>query len=263
LVVKKLTPGQRNDFSNLHEDFLYPGDKNPLSLSRYYSITLHCLFHLSMFPFDKQRCNINLGVPFNLMPYINIVLEDATHHLPITMIQYKYVGLDYNTSLPASDEITVQVQMDRMFINYLATTFLPTLCLIAIAELTLFIDTTHFEATIMVALTSMLVMYTLYQSISATLPQTGYFKMIDIWLLVGLTLPFFILIVLILVDSYRLNDTGNHIMKVAPLEKDLKSPKRRRKSLNILKWSQFLFPLSTLAFIVIFSTVAIVYSCKN
>jgi hypothetical protein len=263
LVVRKMTSGQRNDYSNLHEDFLYPGDKNPLSLSRYYSITLHCLFHLSMFPFDKQRCNISLGVPFNLRPYINIVLEDVQQYLPITMIQYKYVGLDYNTSLPASDKITVQVQMDRMYIHYLATTFLPTFCLIAIAELTLFIDITHFEATIMVALTSMLVMYTLYQSISTTLPQTGYFKMIDIWLLVGLTLPFFIIIVLIVVDSYRLNDTDNHIMKVTPLEKDLKSPERNRKGLNILKWAQYLFPLSTLVFIVIFSTVAIVYSCLN
>jgi hypothetical protein len=263
LVVRKLTPGQRNDYSNLHEDFLYPGDKNPLSLSRYYSITLHCLFHLSMFPFDKQRCNISLGVPFNLRPYINIVLEDALQDFSITIIQYKYVGLEYNTSLPASDMITVQVQMDRMYVNYLVTTFLPTLCIIAIAELTLFINTTHFEATIMVALTSMLVMYTLYQSISNTLPQTGYFKMIDIWLLVGLILPFFIIIVLILVDSYRLNDTYNSIMKDTPLEKDLKSPERRRKSLNILKWAQYLFPLSTLALIVIFSTVAIMYSCPN
>ena len=49
--------------------------------------------------------------------------------------------------------------------------------------MTLFIDASHFEATIMVALTSMLVMYTLYQSISATLPQTAYLKMIDYWLL--------------------------------------------------------------------------------
>ena len=45
------------------------------------------------------------------------------------------------------------------------STFVPSCCLIMMAEMTLFIDVSHFEATIMVALTSMLVKYTLYQSI--------------------------------------------------------------------------------------------------
>ena len=54
-----------------------------------------------------------------------------------------------------------------------------------IAGFTLFIDFSHFEVSIMIALTSMLVTYTLYQSISAYLPQTSYMKMIDIWLFGG------------------------------------------------------------------------------
>jgi hypothetical protein len=42
----------------------------------------------------------------------------------------------------------------------------------------------------MVALTSMLVMYTLFQSVSDDLPQTPYLKMIDIWLLAGRLVAF-------------------------------------------------------------------------
>ena len=56
-----------------------------------------------------------------------------------------------------------------MFGHVFLTTYASTTCLIIIAELTLFIDVSHFEVSIMVALTSMLVMYTLYQSISQTL----------------------------------------------------------------------------------------------
>ncbi len=74
---------------------------------------------------------------------------------------------------------------------------MPSLCLIIIAELSLFIDSSHFEANIMVALTTMLVMYTLYQSTSSTLPQTPYLKMIDVWLLAGLIIPFLVFIVMI------------------------------------------------------------------
>ena len=72
--------------------------------------------------------------------------------------------------------------------------------------MTLFIDVSHFEATIMVALTSMLVMYTLYQSISATLPKTAYLKMIDYWLLGGLIIPFIVFNALIVIDILLLRN---------------------------------------------------------
>ena len=48
------------------------------------------------------------------------------------------------------------------------------------AVLTMFIDESHFEATIMVALTAMLVLYTLFQSISEVMPTTSYLKLIGI-----------------------------------------------------------------------------------
>jgi len=46
-----------------------------------------------------------------------------------------------------------------------------------------------------VALTTLLVMYTLFQSISNTLPQTAYLKLIDYWLIFSLVLPLVIFIV--------------------------------------------------------------------
>ena len=63
------------------------------------------------------------------------------------------------------------------------------MCLILAAEITLFIDDIHFEATIMVALTSNLVMYTLYNTIQEQLPPDSNLKLIDAWVLHGLTMP--------------------------------------------------------------------------
>jgi hypothetical protein len=260
LVAKRIKPGKHNGIVNIHEDQIYPGTENPLSLTRFYTITLQCLFDLTMLPFDKQLCDISLSVPFNMKPYINIVLHEASESLPITMIQYKYRGLENNTSLPASDEMTVHVKMERIFISYLATIFLPSLCRIAIGQLTLFIDVQHFEATIMVALTSMLVMYTLYQSITSILPETAYLNLIDIWLVAGLILPFFIFMVLIVVDNCTLIDTDMVTRKVKPLqawEKTMMSQEKKRRGLTVLRWSQFLFPIFTTVFVLIFMVIAV------
>ena len=63
----------------------------------------------------------------------------------------------------------------------------------------------------MVALTTMLVTYTLYQSISQYLPQTSYMKMIDIWLFGGLFFPFMIIAILIIMDSLTMKEKNRVI----------------------------------------------------
>ena len=109
--------------------------------------------------------------------------------------------------------IQFNILLQRMFFYHLAATYLPTICLLIIAEITLFIDESHFDTTVMVSLTSMLVMYTLYQSISGTLPQTAYLKMIDVWLLFGLMLPFVIFLFQVLnqllMQTLDLADSNN------------------------------------------------------
>ena len=104
------------------------------------------------------------------------------------MDNYKYK----NNNL-TQDEIEVYIKLRRKLSHHVFHTYIPTSCLAMIAGFTLFIDVSHFEATIMVALTSMLVIYTLHQSISATLPLTSYMKMIDVWLFAGLIIPFVII----------------------------------------------------------------------
>ena len=74
--------------------------------------------------------------------------------------------------------------------------FVPSICLILAAELTLFIDEARFEALIMVALTSNLVMYTLYNAIQEELPENSSLKLLDIWLLHGLVMPMVVFSVL-------------------------------------------------------------------
>ena len=48
-----------------------------------------------------------------------------------------------------------------------------------------------FEATVVVNLTVMLVLVTMFISVSEGLPKTSYIKMIDVWLVFVLLIPFF------------------------------------------------------------------------
>ena len=92
--------------------------------------------------------------------------------------------------------ISLVVQLERISAPFWMSLFVPSICLILAAEVALFIDETHFEALIMVALTSNLVMYTLYNAIQATLPDDSSLKLIDMWLLHGLVMPMIVFLVL-------------------------------------------------------------------
>lgn len=49
----------------------------------------------------------------------------------------------------------------------------------------------YFDAAVMVSLTGMLVMTTLFLNVSSSLPPTDYIRMIDAWLIFGMIMPFF------------------------------------------------------------------------
>ncbi len=201
-----------NSVEVVNENLVYSGEENPLRLDKMLSMTLACKFDLTMFPFDVQHCPLTISVPFNLKPHVRITLTDILSSRKIALTQYFFSGFEIKDSCKSliqtsgtDDCIMVNLKLKRDFVYHLTATYLPTLSLIVIAELTLFIHESHFEATIMVALTSKLVMYTLYQSVGTTLPQTSYLKMIDIWLQMGLIMPFFVILILMIRDSTSLD----------------------------------------------------------
>ena len=119
--------------------------------------------------------------------------------------------LEYDNDTFSKPTAEVNITLCRKLSYHIVNTYIPTFCLILIAGFTLFIDFSHFEVSIMIALTSMLVTYTLYQSISGYLPSTSYMKMIDIWLFAGLIFPFFIITILIIMDSLVIKEKNQVI----------------------------------------------------
>ena len=79
-----------------------------------------------------------------------------------------------------SERIHLAIDIERKTGPFWISLFVPSICLIFAAEITLFIDESHFKATISVALTINLVMYTLYRTIQDKLPENALLKLIDI-----------------------------------------------------------------------------------
>ena len=152
------------------------------------------------YPFDTQKCPIELIRPTDFYHQFVMKWLEPPEIRNVTITEYKVLqNVEYEDS--TSSSIVLKVALCRKLSYHIFNIYLPTLCLDIIAALTLFVDLSHFEANIMVALTSMLVTYTLYQSISAHLPPTSYMKMIDIWLIGGLLFPFCIIVILVILDT--------------------------------------------------------------
>lgn len=155
------------------------------------------------------------------------MLKDSIHISPNRveylgsdkLVQFEVTNVEMIQGAP--NYIYVEITLRRMISYHVVSTFGPTLTLLMIAEVTLFISETHFEATIMLAITSMPVMYTLYQSASSSLPKTAYVKMIDTWLIFGLVVPFIIFLILTLIEMLNDDDDDEEHIDKKVDEKEL------------------------------------------
>merc|ERR1712098_449521 len=86
-----------------------------------------------------------------------------------------------------------------------------------------------FEAVITVNLTSMLVLTTIFIDVSNNLPQTSYMKMIDVWLLFNLILPFLVVLIHTRMDTLRQDEDNKKEKKTMEVKKvDIKQEKNKQ-----------------------------------
>ena len=235
-TVKVLRRGnqQHNPLKEIDEDYLYPGKENPFLMTNRMVVKLGCKFSLETFPFDSQLCPIKLNKGMEQEPQFSLKWDKPpSMKSTIKLMQYNIKDLYFNNTNEIQNEITVNIKLQRKLSGHIFNIYIPTLCLVLIAWFTLFIDYSHFEATIMVALTTMLVIYTLHQSISATLPATAYLKMIDVWLFGGLIVPFIIIWILMILDYLVMKET-NKVKDFQKKDENIWNPKYFIKVMRII-----------------------------
>ena len=187
------------------------------------------------------------------MVYLKVGSIDYQGSLKLLQFNVNNISM-YSTN--NDSRIEVKFELQRMYMYHLVNTYMPTVCLVAIAEITLFIDETHFESNIIVALTGMLVMYTLYQSISVTLPQTAYLKLLDYWLIFCLIMPFVIFMIEVFWELQMQNKSkifclnkGKDNLKVKNLKSTIKKKTNRNCTRYLVLGITVLFTASYILYI--------------
>ena len=107
----------------------------------------------------------------------------------LTQYIIKNWTLDYVDKSDPSRGINMMLVFRRRIVNAILTIYLPTILVLCIVYATNFFKEFFFEAIVSVNLTSLLVLTTLFISVSGSLPQTAYIKMVDVWLIFAQAVP--------------------------------------------------------------------------
>ena len=213
-VKKTQLTGTPLSHSYLYEGKQYEGKDNDIILVGSLDGKFSCTYNLQNYPFDTQVCSIIMKLPQHLQDNLQITESSIEYKGEEQLVQFRIQDVDIEHN--EKSLIEIKVILKRIPLYHIFVTYIPTTCILIMALVTLYIDEHHFEATIMVALTSMLVMYTLFQSIAQDMPSTAYLKLLDYWFIFGLVMPFIIFIILVSWELIRVKNL-NQIKPMTPI----------------------------------------------
>ena len=114
--------------------------------------------------------------------------------------------------------VYMTLKLKRKVVTELLTTYLPTILLLLITFTTIFFEKGLFGDVIAVNLTIMLVMTTIFTSKIEELPPTSDMKMIDVWLIFCLVVPFLEVILRTAIESVTCTCNLCHPSKSDPTD---------------------------------------------
>ena len=128
--------------------------------------------------------------------------------------------------------VYMALKLKRKVATELLTTYLPTILLLLITFVTIFFDKNFFGDAIAVNLTIMLVMTTIFTSKIEELPPTSDTKMIDVWLIFCLIVPF---LEVILRTAIECMNCSCHICEPKDVNKAKAEEEDKRKGANAIQ----------------------------
>ena len=185
---------------------IYEGSENPLKFVRVYAIDFRCDFDMRWYPFDIQTCTMDLQLNGILGDFVDIFSGDFNYLGPKELTQYIIKDSKMMQERVAGViGVKVSISLGRLLLGSILTTYIPTIILIIISHNASYFKPFFFESAISVNVTTMLVLVTLFLSVSGSLPTTSYIKMVDVWFIFNLMIPFCEVILHTYIDNLRLN----------------------------------------------------------
>ena len=210
VTVTRASEFIRSEANILDEINIFNGGENKLTYERVYTKIFRCDYQLQLYPFDTQRCFVDISTKkldkygVIIHPY-EIEMSGAT---VLTQYIVTYWSFDYANNTDHSAGLRVTLVLKRRIMNELLTSYLPTILILIIVYATNYFKDFFFEAVVSVNLTSLLVLTTLFISVSGSLPKTSYVKLIDVWLIFAQLIPFAEVLLHTYMDSLRGEEEG-------------------------------------------------------
>ena len=102
--------------------------------------------------------------------------------------------------------LKVHLQLGRNLVSIIMVTYLPTILINIINQATNYVLTgENYDLIVTVNITSMMVLASIYLSVSNSLPTTANIKPVEIWLLFNISYPFIVIIINIILKVSRVN----------------------------------------------------------
>jgi hypothetical protein len=185
-------------------------------------------------------------LPADLIQIVAINPDTLIYNGSKTLSQFIVTNNKFSQSYDGSI-LSVDIKLSRRISYHLTNTYLPTMTLLIIAEVTLMFDESKTELSVGLSLTIMLVMYTMYQSINDSVMKTAYLKMIDYWIIYCLLMPFIIFMIEVF---WLMTNTQDH----KKLSKEfIKANQGKDDSRNVIKFLTYSF---SFLFMIVYGFIA-------
>ncbi len=191
-VIQREGSYSRRNQSYLQNAYIFKGVENPIKLSRVYSDQFICDYDMTVYPFDKQECSAIFIMKGKFDKFVKLIAKNASYLGPVDLPQYFVMETKIlqTTVPPGINAVQVNISFGRRILSTILSNYLPTFIICILTFCTNYFRGFYFEAIVTVNLTSMLALTTLFVSIFNSLPHTANIKMMDVWLIFCLTIPF-------------------------------------------------------------------------
>ncbi|ROT82856.1 putative ligand-gated chloride channel-like 3 isoform X1 [Penaeus vannamei] len=221
--IRKIGEQMDADMNDVNMDTVYRGDSAVLIQQQHYSGSFACSFDVFYYPFDTQRCSVLLQLSFLRLEVAKFAGERARveyledKELPSYIVTRYHATDTYRGNNDTRYSVLkVEFELDRRWTVIVMAVFFPTSMLLIIGYSTLFVKVSLLQVRLIVSLTTLLVLYTLFNNTSDALPPTAYVKMIDVWFFSCILLLFFVIISHVVVEHLENRSAG--VTWIRPIE---------------------------------------------
>lgn len=191
-----------------------------------FRVSIPCLFELHRYPFGTYKCNSSIFLKKwrEEMQWKSIetgrCAGQPKYRGNHNLLDYRLLSITYD--VPDGDFVVLTFHLRGQFTYHLLNSFSPSALMFIICYSTLFFPLENFNERIMVSLTAMLVLAAFFAQATDSYVKTPYFKLLDVWYAVLISLCFGCVMMNAIVNGIRVRATTSRwrtmVVKVRDVE---------------------------------------------